>query len=334
MSSSTLTTTQEKPKPSANGLGARFFKSIRGSKKMIFGLGIMLVLAIVAAFAPFFAPPVGDCLRDITGSKEQPANFTQKVQLMFLTPRTCLQMPKLSLSIEPTPPSAVSPFGTVNGYDIRYGVVWGLRSAFGLGLLVTFISLAIGVVVGVASGYFGGWVDNLVMRFTDVIFAFPSVVLTLVLIAFLGASLLNVAISFVIVGWASYARLVRAEVLRTKQLEYVEASRALGVGGFRIMMAHIFPNVIKPLLVIAAIDMASVPLLFSGLSYLGISTPPGYADFGQLIDNGQQWVLGRSGEPFAYWFVNVFPGIAIFAYTLAWNFIGEAVQDGVDVRSK
>jgi peptide/nickel transport system permease protein len=333
MSSQTLTTTQEKPRPSAHRLGARFLGSIRKSRKMIFGLSLMLLMAVVAAFAPFFAPPVGDCLRDITGSKEMPASFTQKVRLMFLTPKTCLQMPKLSLSIEPTPPSPASPFGTVNGYDIRYGIVWGLRSAFGLGLLVVFFTLVIGILVGVASGYFGGWVDNLVMRFTDVIFAFPSVVLTLVLIAFLGASLTNVALSFVIVGWASYARLVRAEVLRTKQLEYVEASRALGVGGLRIMSAHIFPNVVKPLLVIAAIDMASVPLLFSGLSYLGISTPPGYADFGQLIDNGQQWVLGRTGEPFAYWFVNVFPGIAIFAYTLAWNFIGEAVQDGVDVRS-
>lgn len=334
MSSRTLSKPLEPSPTSRYTLGARFLKSITASKKMMVGLSLMLCLALVAMFAPFFAPPVGDCLRDVTGTTTTPASFVQKVQLIVVTPRSCLQMPKLALSIEPTPPSAGSPFGTVNGYDIRYGIVWGLRSAFGLGLLVTLISLVIGTAVGVASGYFGGWVDNLVMRFTDVIFAFPSVVLTLVLIAFLGASLTNVAISFVIVGWANYARLVRAEVIRTKQLEYVEASRALGVGGFRIMWAHIFPNVVKPLLVIAAVDMASVPLLFSGLSYLGISTPPGYADFGQLIDNGQKWVLGRPGEPFAFWFVTFFPGIAIFVYTLAWNFIGEATQDGVDVRSK
>lgn len=334
MSSETMTKALGSRTRSSYSLGSRFIKSITSSKKMIVGLGLMLLLAIVAAFAPFFAPPVGDCLLDVTGSKATPASFMQKAQLMFITPRSCLQMPKLALSVEPTPPNPASPFGTVNGYDIRYGVVWGLRSAFGLGLLVVFISLVIDTAVGVASGYFGSWVDNLVMRFTDVVYAFPSVVLTLVLIAFLGASLTNVAISFVIVGWANYARLVRAEVLRAKQLEYVEASRALGVGGFRIMWAHIFPNVIKPLLVIAAVDMASVPLLFSGLSYLGISTPPGYADFGQLIDNGQQWVLGRPGERFAFWFVTCFPGIAIFAYTLAWNFIGEAMQDGVDVRSK
>jgi peptide/nickel transport system permease protein len=335
-STSTDTRTKDLAKPPSRlrlWYDSRLGKSFRGNPKVIISIITLLFLAFVAIFAPFLAPPAGDCLLDLGGTRGGSATVAQRIKAIFAPPSSCLSMPKLSLSSEPTPPSLKAPLGTVNGYDILYGLVWGTRAAFGIGLLVVAISLVIGVFVGLASGFFGGWIDNLLMRFVDLINAFPGLILTLVLIALLGRSLTNVAISFILVGWTGYARLVRGDVLRARTLEYVEASRALGASRFRMMVKHIFPNVVKPLLVSIAVDMGGVPLLFSGLSFLGISTPPGFADWGQLIDLAQQWVQGRPGQPFVYWYVSLFPGIAILLYTLSWNFIGDALQDGVDVKS-
>jgi peptide/nickel transport system permease protein len=313
---------------------SRLGQSFRRNPKAIIATMNLVLLGFTALLAPVLAPPVGDCLLDLGGTRGGSASFVQRLRAVVVPPSSCLSMPKLEVSGEPTPPSLQAPLGTVNGYDIRYGLVWGTRAAFGIGLVVVAVSLAIGIFVGLASGFFGGWVDNLLMRVVDLINAFPSLILTLVLIALLGQSLINVALSFILVGWTGYARMIRGEVLRARDYEYVEASRALGANRFRMMLKHVLPNVVKPLLVMVAVDMGGVPLLFSGLSFLGISTPPGFADWGQLIDLGRQWVQGRPGEPFAYWFVVVFPGVAILLYTLSWNFIGDALQDGLDVRSK
>jgi peptide/nickel transport system permease protein len=333
-STSVATKTERPPSRLSLWYHSRLGKSFRQNPRVILATVTLLLLAFVAVFAPFLAPPTGDCLLDVGGTRGGSATVAQRFRTMVYPPASCLTMPKLTLSSEPTPPSLQSPLGTVNGYDIRYGLVWGTRAAFGIGLLVVTISLAIGVLIGLASGFLGGWIDNLLMRFVDLINSFPSLILTLVLIALLGRNLTNVALSFILVSWTGYARMVRGEVLRAREFEYVEASRALGASRLRMMLKHIFPNVAKPLLVSVAIDMGGVPLLFSGLSFLGISTPPGFADWGQLIDLGQQWVQGRPGDPFAYWFVMVFPGLAILLYTLSWNFIGDALQDGIDVRSR
>jgi peptide/nickel transport system permease protein len=170
------------------------------------------------------------------------------------------------------------------------------------------------------------------MRFTDVILALPSLLLAVVIVAITGPSLSHVMISVTAVSWPSYARLLRGDVLAIKNREFIQASRALGASHLRIFLRHILPNCIYPILVLASLDMGSIVITAAALSFLGLGAPLGYADWGQLISLSRNWIMGSSGNPFAYWNTFTIPGLAIFLFVLGWNLLGDGLRDILDPR--
>jgi peptide/nickel transport system permease protein len=248
-------------------------------------------------------------------------------------PASCFSIPRVSYSPVPTPASEGTFMGTTGGgYDLYYGLVWGARSAFYIGILVVGVDMLIGIIVGSLAGFFGGWVDNVFMRLVDIIFAIPSLVLAIVIVAILGQSLQNVMIALAAVGWASYARLLRGDILQIKQLEFVDGARALGAGNGRLIFRHILPNSLSTLLIIGSLDIGSVVLAAAALSFLGLGAPVGYADWGQMINFARDWIQGPPGQPFAYWYVSFWPGLIIILFVLGWNLLGDAARDILDVR--
>jgi peptide/nickel transport system permease protein len=298
----------------------RFYQHVTG----LLGVLIILLFGMIALFAPLLAKPQGQCAVALES--------TTLFRMIFAPPAKCFEVPRLSVSSTPKPPTKQTPLGTVNGYDIFYALVWGTRTAFGLGLSVVSATLLLGLTVGLLAGYFGGLLDELLMRFTDVVFALPSLVLTIVLVTLLGASISNVMVSMIVVGWASYARLVRGEVLRVRTLEFVEGAKALGASNTRIILRHVLPNSVTTLGVQAALDLGAVVLQAAALSFIGLGAPVGYADWGQLVNFSQGFIIGPPHQPFAYWFVSLFPGLTILVWGLAWNFLGDALRDTLDPK--
>jgi peptide/nickel transport system permease protein len=304
-------------------------------------VGALLVglFVLVALLAPLLAPPQGNCLRALgleqgppgLGGPVPPGAFLREV---LAPPAACLQMPREGFSSQPTPPAAGAPLGRVNGYDIRYGLVWGTRTAFFLGLTVLAFALSVGGLIGLAAGFFGGVLDNLLMRLTDVAFAFPGLVLVLVLVAALGPGLGNVILALSLVSWAGLARVLRSEVLKLRELEYVAAAQGLGASRWRVALHHVLPNALGPLLSLAVLEMGSLPIVAGALSFLGLGTPLGFADWGQLIALAQKWIQGPPGQPFAYWYVTLFPGLCIALYSLGWNLLGDALSERLDPRNR
>lgn len=285
----------------------RIVKRFLKNKTSLFGLVLVVFFALVALFAPVLAP------------EDNPHNP--------------YQMPQSSYQIAPQPPSSQNIFGTTEQqYDLYYGVVWGTRLAFKIGITVTFFAFLIGLFVGGAAAYFGGKVDETLMRLTDVVFAVPSLVLAMVIAAMLGPDINNMMIALTAVAWPSYARLVRGDILSVKQRDFVTASRALGARGPHIIVRHILPNSIYPSVVVASLDIGYIVLTAASLSFLGLGAQPGTADWGQLIAMARNWVLGSSGNPFAYWHTVLIPGGAIFLFVLGWNLLGDAFRDILDPR--
>lgn len=297
------------------------------------GAALVAAFVLVALLAPLLAPPQGNCRRDLSLSDTQvwpgPLAYVREV---LAPPPACLQMPRQGFASQPTPPQVGAPLGRVNGYDIRYGLVWGTRTALFLGITVVTISLAVGGLVGLLAGYFGGALDNVLMRLTDVTFAFPGLVL--VLVAALGPGLGNIILALSLVSWVGIARVLRSEVLRLREVEFVAAARGLGLRHLRIAFRHILPNALGPVLSLVVLEMGSLPILAGALSFLGLGTPVGFADWGQLIALAQKWIQGPSGQPFAYWYVTLFPGLCIALYSLGWNLLGDAVSESFDPRNR
>jgi peptide/nickel transport system permease protein len=321
----------------------RWVRRFRRNHLAIAGLAIVVLFALTAAFAPLLAPPQGNCLRDLNVSEGTSVyNPVQPLfwKALFTPPASCFSIVRVGFSPIPTPPGqGLFPgegggpiLGTINGYDIFYGIVWGTRTAFTLAFLVIIPTLIIGILLGSTSGYFGGWIDNVLMRATDVVFAFPGLVLTIVLVSLFGQGLTNIAIALVLVGWGGYARILRGEILRVRQLEYVDAARALGTSSPRIILKHVLPNSLTGLTVQATLDMGSIVLTAAALSFIGLGTPMGYADWGQLISFARAWIQGPPGQPFLYWYVSFFPGITILMFGLGWNLLGDALRDALDPR--
>ena len=316
---------------------SRVAKRFRRNTLAMIGLAVMVLFALIAAFAPILAPPEQACARDLSMTNRSSLSLTDSSfwRVMFRPPENCFVMPRDSFSPIPTSPGVGGRlFGTSNGYDIKYGLVWGARTAFYLGFTVIISTLLIGTLIGSLAGYFGGWLDNLFMRFTDVVFAFPGLVLTIVLIAIFGQSLNNIVLSLVLVGWSTYARLLRGEILRIRRLEYVEGARALGAKDARIIFWHVLPNSLTALTVQATLDMGSVVLSAAALSFLGLGTPLGYSDWGQLINFTRGFLQGVPGSPLAYWYVSFFPGLALILWGLSWNLLGDALRDALDPRAR
>lgn len=329
-----------RPLPHTDAAGAR--RGVRARPPRLFrsapaAVGTVLVglFVLLALLAPLLAPPQGNCRRALGLAAGQrlpgPGAYLRE---LVAPPAPCLEMPREGFAAEPTPPGPGAPLGRVAGYDIRYGLIWGTRTAFFLGLTVLAVTVSVGSLVGLVAGFFGGLVDTLLMRLTDLVLAFPALVLMLVLVAALGSGLQSIVIALCLVSWAGPARLVRADVLRLRELEFVTAAHALGVGRWRVALRHVLPNAVGPLFSLMVLLMGTVPIAVGTLSFLGLGPPPGSADWGQLVSLAQGWIQGPPGNPFAYWYVTLFPGLCTVLYSLGWNLLGDALSDDLDPRNR
>jgi peptide/nickel transport system permease protein len=194
------------------------------------------------------------------------------------------------------------------------------------------IAACIGVILGVISGYYGGIVDELLMRFVDIVFAIPLLVLTMAIVVAFGRGLDKVMIALAMVGWRSYVRVMRSSILTLRELDFVQAARVMGVSNIKIMLRHILPNGIYPVLVMAFMDIGSMVVVAAFMSFVGLGAPKGYADWGQMVALARNYIVGPPDDPLKYWYAIVIPGGCIVLFVLAWNLIGDALRDAFDPK--
>jgi len=211
------------------------------------------------------------------------------------------------------------------GRDVLARIMFGARISLLVGFVSVGIASLVGVLLGALAGYYRGWVDSLVMRFVDIMLCFPSFFLILAVIAFLEPSIWNIMIIIGLTGWMGVARLVRAEFLSLRERDFVLAARALGASDARIILRHILPNALSPLLVSATLGVAGAILTESALSFLGIGVQPPTPSWGNMLINGKQ-TLGEA------WWLSAFPGLAILITVLGYNLLGEGIRDALDPR--
>ncbi len=315
-------------------LGPENYRIVTGLLKTpasILGFILIALFIVVALAAPLIIPPV--------------------------TPNDPYKIPRDGFSSEPRPPMSAwtrnvpdLPFwwkpimhtdkwvhllGTAQGqYDIFYGIIWGTRTAFRTSFIVVVATFLIGVVIGSVSAYYGGAVDNVIMRIVDVFLTLPFILAALILAAVLtpriGRSLLPAIIALITFGWMTYARLIRGDILSVKQRDYVLAAQVIGVKDSRILFRHIIPNAVFPTLVYASLGFGDVVLTFAALSFLGIGTQVGYADWGQILSFARNWITSLN----AYWYIIVWPGITLVLFVMGWNLVGDALRDVLDPRMR
>jgi len=225
--------------------------------------------------------------------------------------------------------------GTSEGqYDIFYGIIWGTRTAFQTGFMVTIATFLIGIIYGSVSAYYGGWVDNIMMRIVDILLILPSILAVLILAAVLtpkiGKSLIPAMVALIAFGWMGYSRIIRGDILSVKERDYVLAARVIGVKDSRILFRHILPNAIFPTLVLASLAIGDVVLSFAALSFLGIGTEVGYADWGQVLSFARNWITSLN----TYWYIIVWPGLTLVFFVMGWNLVGDALRDVLDPRMR
>lgn len=232
----------------------------------------------------------------------------------------------MSLENRYQPPSAEHYFGLdQDGSDVFSKVVYGSRISFYVAISVVSICLIIGLVVGSLAGYIGGKVDQYFMRFVDMLYAFPGFLLAISLVAVLGPSVHNLIFAMCATGWATYARLVRAEVLHLKYKEYVQSAKALGANPFRIVILHIWPNLVGPIVVQSSFAMAGTIISESSLSFLGLGAPPTTPTWGALLSAGRKILIEAPH-------VSIFPGLAIVLLVLGFNLFGDGLRDYLDPK--
>lgn len=223
-------------------------------------------------------------------------------------------------------PSLAHPLGTDNfGRDVLSRIIWGTRLDLAMGIVGVTVPFVIGCCVGLAAGYFGGLAEMLLMRVLDVTISFPFFVLVIAIVSVLGPGLASFFIAVSLVGWVSYARLVRSQVLVLKHMDFVQAARALGYGHLRIMLRHLLPNAITPAIVFSMSDIVLVILLGSSLSYLGLGAQPPAAEWGVMIAEGQTFMAGA-------WWISFFPGLAIVFLALGFSLLGDGLADRLGVQ--
>lgn len=257
------------------------------------GGGIVAVAAIAAAIGPFLAP------------------FDPAVQ---------------QLPLRLAGPTVSHPFGLDElGRDILARVLAGARISFLVGLTVVTISASVGTLLGALAGYFGGRLDDVISRIIDTLLAFPGLLLAIALVAVLGPSLGNVLFALTIIGWVGYARVVRGQVLRTRELEYVHAARALGAGTARLLWHHVIPTAIPVVVVQATLGMAGAIIGEAALSFLGLGVQPPTPSWGTMLNGGRAHLLDAPH-------VTMFPGLAIALLVLGFNFLGDGLRDLADPK--
>ncbi|MHB8645764.1 MAG: ABC transporter permease [Thermomicrobiales bacterium] len=272
----------------ANGL----FRRLIRSPLIIFWGGVLLVLVLLAIFAPIVAPydPI-----------KQSADLLQ-------------------------PPSRQYLFGTDElGRDILSRIIFGARISLTVGLIAVGIAGSIGTVIGLISGFIGGALDNVIMRIIDVLLAFPGIILAILIMATLGASLVNVVIAVGIGAIPLYARTVRGATLAVKENDYILAARALGANAKHIMFRHVLPNVIGPVIVLGTVGIAGTIIAISGLSFLGLGAKPPSPEWGAMLSQARIYLRKA-------WWLTTFPGLAIMISVFAINLIGDALRDTLDPR--
>ncbi|MCJ7583203.1 MAG: ABC transporter permease [Anaerolineales bacterium] len=227
------------------------------------------------------------------------------------------------------PPSQQHLFGTdYLGRDVLSRVLYGSRVSLPVALIVASASLVVGGIIGAIGGYFRGILDDILMRLADVTLAFPSILLAMAIVTVSGPGLRNAMLAMLIVGWPRYARLMRAQVLGIKEMDYVSAARSLGAKESRILTYHVVPMCTGPLVVAVTLDLGSVLLLAAALSFIGLGAVPPQPEWGLMVAEGR--------SKFLQWWISGFPGLAIMSLVLGFNFIGDAIRDALDpvFRSK
>ena len=213
------------------------------------------------------------------------------------------------------------------GRDILARVLLGARISLLVGVVVVGVSSVLGMAIGGVSGYYGGRIDQWIGRLMDVLMAFPGMLLAIALVAVLGPSLVNVVLALTVIGWVGYARLVRGQVLRAREFEYVTAARALGAGTRRILIKHVLPSALPPLLVQATLGMAGAILSEAALSFLGLGVQPPTPSWGSMINGGRVHLLDAPH-------LTIFPGVLLAIVVLGFNFLGDGLRDAIDPRRK
>jgi peptide/nickel transport system permease protein len=245
----------------------------------------------------------------------------------------------------PEPPNEEALLGTTAGQmDIYYSLVWGARSALRFGLIVALSTAVIGTLIGAIGGYYGGMVHGLLMRVTDAFLAFPAIAgvwllrqvmqpatifgeLTPIQHAFLDLGLDPVLLTLILLSWMPYARLVSASIAQLKQSEYVEAARSLGMRNRRIVLRHLLPNALPPLIVLAARDVGAVVILAAAFTFIGLGSS---TEWGTLLVMGRDYVIGMGGNPLAYWWVFVPATLALIFFGIGWNLLGDGLNSALD----
>jgi len=227
---------------------------------------------------------------------------------------------------KPQPPSAEYALGTDNyGRDYLSRTIVGTRISMVVGIVAVLFQITIGVTIGALAGYLGGWADNLLMRITDIFLSIPTFFLLLIIAGILEGTLMGVIFAIGALNWMTVARLVRAEFMSLKQQEYIMAARALGTPGWRIVLHHLLPNALAPIIVAATLAVPSAILTESALSFLGLGVPPPHASLGKMLQEAQQFIRTS-------WWVWIVPGAAISTIVLAFNFLGDGLRDALDPR--
>jgi len=224
-------------------------------------------------------------------------------------------------------PSAAHWFGTDElGRDIYERIVWGSRITLYIVGLVGIMVVPIGVLIGTVAGYVGGWVDNVLMRFTDIFLAFPRLILALAFVSALGPGIENAVLAIALTTWSPYARLARAETITIRNSDYIMAAQLQGASGLRILYGHIMPLCISSVIIRLTLDMAGIILTAAGLGFLGLGAQPPLPEWGAMISTGRQYILDQ-------WWVAAVPGLAIFVVSLGFNLLGDGLRDVLDPKS-
>jgi peptide/nickel transport system permease protein len=302
--------------------------TIRTHPLSLIGIIIVLGFGVTALLAPILAPP--------TSSNPYISPYDGPPDQQYFS----------GIQPSPTLPSSKHPFGTLAGYDIYYGCIWGIRTAFYIGILTTIVAVIVGLIVGSLAGYSEGVVDEILMRFTDAFFALPGLFYVLLVVIALPlrwdlnlgsfnftiflSQLDRIILALVIISWPQYARLIRAEIKKIKQQDFVEAAKAIGCSKLRVLARHILPSSLDPMLGVAFLNIGGIVTVASTVSFLGLGPRAGFAEWGSIIASGRSYLIFATADTQQFAWLIVPPGIFLSMFVLGWSLLGDIAVQLVD----